>query len=167
MNLKMIFKIIAYLLGIECALMLPSLGISYYLHETKAVNAFLISIAITAIIAIVLYLCTRKVQKKRFYAREGLVTTGISWIVISLLGALPFYFSGAIPQYIDAVFETVSGFTTTGSSILLEVESMPKGLLFWRSVTHWVGGMGVLVFLMSIVSLGTKNECFSLHLIRA
>lgn len=98
------------------------------------------------------------------YAREGFVVTALSWVVMSLVGALPFFFAGAIPRYIDAVFETVSGFTTTGASILTDVEGMSRGLLFWRSFTHWVGGMGVLVFLLAIVPLAGGR---SVHIMRA
>ena len=89
------------------------------------------------------------------------------WIVLSLLGCLPFVFSGAIPSYIDAFFETVSGFTTTGASILPEVESLPKGILYWRSFSHWLGGMGVLVFLLAISSGSGKDKGFTMHLLRA
>ena len=166
MNFKYIFRIISHILFIEVALMAPSLIISFSLHE-RSVNAFLISMAIIACLAGILFLLTRNVKGGKFHAREGLVTTSLSWIFMSLLGALPFYISGFIPSFVDAFFETVSGFTTTGSSILLEVEPLDKGLLFWRSFTHWIGGMGVLVFLMSIVSLGKNNEGFSLHILRA
>ncbi len=166
MNFKFIFRIIAQILAIEIVFMIPSLAISYSLNEISF-RAFLISMAIIAAIAILLLIITKGAKRGKFYARDGLVTTSLSWIFMSLLGALPFYFSGFIPNYIDAFFETVSGFTTTGSSILLEVESLDKGLLFWRSLTHWLGGMGVLVFLMSIVSLGKKNQGFSLHILRA
>lgn len=166
MNYKFVLRIIAYILFVEVALMAPSLIISFCLHE-RSFNAFLITIGIILVIASLIVLFTRNVKKGDFYAREGLVTTSLSWIAMSLLGALPFYFSGFIPNYVDAFFETVSGFTTTGSSILLDIESLDKGLLFWRSFTHWIGGMGVLVFLLSIVTLGKKNQGFSLHLLRA
>ena len=166
MNFKFVLRIISHILLVEVALMAPSLFISLFLHERSA-KAFLMTMGINVIIAIILYVYTRNAKKGRFYAREGLVTTSLTWILMSLLGALPFYFSGFIPNYVDAFFETVSGFTTTGSSILLDIESLDKGLLFWRSFTHWIGGMGVLVFLMSIVSLGNKNQGFSLHILRA
>ena len=106
----------------------------------------------------------KKPKNTVIYAKEGFVVTALSWVVMSLVGALPFVFAGAIPSYIDAVFETVSGFTTTGASILTDVEGMSRGLLFWRSFTHWVGGMGVLVFLLAIVPLAGGR---SVHIMRA
>ena len=104
---------------------------------------------------------------KAFYAREGLVCVGISWIVMSLLGALPFYISREIPSFLDALFETVSGFTTTGASILPEVEVLSMGILYWRSFTHWLGGMGVLVFVLAVGALGESSKGFTMHLLRA
>ena len=104
---------------------------------------------------------------KLFGAREGLVCVGFSWIVLSLLGCIPFVISGAIPNYVDAFFEIVSGFTTTGASVITNVDSWynrAKSLLFWRSFTHWVGGMGVLVFMMAFLPLsGARN----MHLMKA
>ena len=90
-------------------------------------------------------------------AREGFVLVAVGWILVSLLGALPFLFSGAIPSYVDCLFETVSGFTTTGASILTDIESLPKGILYWRSFTHWLGGMGVLVCLLAISSFASRS----------
>ena len=96
------------------------------------------------------FLLTRfKPAKRDMYAREGFVFTALAWVVISLIGAAPFTLSGQIPSYLDAVFETVSGFTTTGASILTDVEALDNGMLFWRSFTHWLGGMGILVFMLS------------------
>ncbi len=102
-----------------------------------------------------------------FYGKEGLVCVGLSWLVMSLLGCLPFYFSGAIPDFVDALFEIVSGFTTTGATILGDVESLPMGILYWRSFSHWLGGMGVLVFLLAISSASEGNSGFTMHLLRA
>ena len=98
------------------------------------------------------------------YTKEGLIIVATAWIFWSLFGALPFFLSGCIPNFIDAFFETVSGFTTTGSTILMDIESMPKCMNFWRALTHWIGGMGVLVFVMVLTSLDEKN---SMHLMRA
>ena len=92
-----------------------------------------------------------KVKTKRIFIREGFVIVGLSWIILSLFGALPFVISREIPHYVDALFETISGFTTTGASILNDVEAMSKSMLFWRSFTHWIGGMGVLVFVLAIL----------------
>ncbi len=106
----------------------------------------------------------RRPEKHMIYAKEGFVIVSLAWIVISLGGALPFWLSGAIPSFVDAFFETVSGFTTTGSTILKDVEVLPRSLLFWRSFTHWIGGMGVLVFVMAIIPLGGGR---AMHLLRA
>jgi len=167
MNLRMMLRIIAYILAVEAALMLPSVVISMALHESASLHGFLLSIGIILAVSAFLFLITIKADGRRFYAREGLVTTGISWIVLGAMGCLPFYFSKSIPSYVDALFEMVSGFTTTGSSILNNVEILPKGILWWRSFSHWVGGMGVLVFLMAIVSLSGKNQGFTLHIMRS
>ena len=106
----------------------------------------------------------KKPKDPVLYAREGFVIVALSWIVLSLFGALPFFLSGCIPNYVDALFETVSGFTTTGASILTAVEPLPKCMLMWRSFTHWVGGMGVLVFVMAFVPLsGGQN----MHIMKA
>ncbi len=105
-----------------------------------------------------------KVAHAMYFARDGMMAVGLCWVVLSLVGALPFFLSGAIPDYVDAFFETVSGFTTTGSSILTEVESLPKCMLFWRSFTHWIGGMGILVFVLAILP---KSNDRSMHILRA
>ncbi len=167
MNFKMILRIIGLILLGEAAMMIPPLLISLVRAETAACMGFIYTIGILLVIGGLTVFLTRKAQRGRFYQRDGLATTGLTWIIISAMGALPFYFSGAIPSYIDALFEMASGFTTTGSSILTEVESMAHGLLWWRSFSHWVGGMGVLVFLMAIVSLGGRSQGFSLHILRA
>ncbi|MBR3358706.1 MAG: TrkH family potassium uptake protein [Solobacterium sp.] len=166
MNYRMILRILSYILLIEAVLMIPGTLISVFLRETAAVHGFINALIIILAVSAVLWLIGRK-AKGSFQAREGLVTTGLTWIIMSALGCLPFWFSKEIPSYIDCIFEMASGFTTTGSSILTSVEAMSKGLLFWRSFSHWVGGMGVLVFLLAIVPLGGKNQGFTLHILRA
>ena len=165
MNYKMMGRFIAQILFIEAAFMLPALGISLGYGESMATKGFLISIAIIAAVAGILYLLCKSAPRA-LNARSGLVCVSISWIAMSLLGCLPFYISREIPLYVDAFFEIVSGFTTTGASILPEVEKLSKSLLYWRSFTHWVGGMGVLVFLLAINS-GGKGSGFTMHLLRA
>lgn len=150
----------------EVVFMLPALLIAVYHGEEKTVFGFLTGMVITLVAALLLYLLCRK-ARKGFYAREGLVCVGASWIVMSLLGCLPFYFSGEIPSFIDALFETVSGFTTTGASILPEVETLSFGSLYWRSFTHWLGGMGVLVFVLAIGRGREKSDGYTMHLLRA
>ena len=166
MNFKMTGRFLAQIIAIEAVFLLPALFISLGYGETAAVMGFLYSLAIMLGLAGLLYALCRKADSL-FGAREGLVCVGFSWIVLSLLGALPFVFSGAIPNYIDAFFEVVSGFTTTGASILPEVESLPRGMLYWRSFSHWLGGMGVLVFLLAIAPSGEKDTGFTMHLLRA
>lgn len=146
--------------------MVPALLISLWEAEGDAVKAFLLSIAVIVIIAGLLLGICRKSNKK-FFAKEGLACVGISWIAMSILGCLPFYLSGAIPQFIDAFFEMVSGFTTTGASILPAVEGLPRGILYWRSFSHWLGGMGVLVFLLAISTANGGDNGFTMHLLRA
>ena len=165
MNYKMMGRFIAQIVAMEMAFLIPALIISLGYGETVAVNSFLLTLAVMGIVAGSLFGLCRKAGKL-FGAKEGLVCVSLSWIVMSALGCLPFVFSGAIPSYIDALFETVSGFTTTGSSILSDVEALPRGLLYWRSFTHWVGGMGVLVFLLA-VSPGDGGKGFTMHLLRA
>jgi len=166
MNFKMIGRFLSQIIAIEAFFMLPALGISFFRGETAATTAFLYTIGICAAVAGLLYLICRGAGKL-FGAREGLVCVGFSWVVLSLLGALPFVFSGAIPRYIDALFETVSGFTTTGASILSAPASLSDGIQYWRCFTHWLGGMGVLVFLLAVVPSGEKGTGFTMHLLRA
>ena len=165
MNYKMIGRFIAQLLSMEGVFLIPALAISLGYKSYLAAWAFMVTIAIVAAVAGALFLLCRKAPNA-LSAREGMVCVGISWIVLSLFGCLPFVLSGEIPRYIDAFFEIVSGFTTTGSSILSDVEALTPGILYWRSFSHWVGGMGVLVFLLAVVP-GSKEKGFTMHLLRA
>ena len=165
MNVKMMGKFISQIIAIEAVFMIPALLISLFCGETAAVNGFLLTLCIMILLAGLLYLICRKAGRL-FGAREGLVCVAFSWIVMSLLGCLPFVFSGNIPSFIDAFFETVSGFTTTGASVVPAVEELDKGILYWRSFSHWLGGMGVLVFLLAVVP-GNKGTGFTMHLLRA
>ena len=165
MNVKMMGKFLSQIIAIEAVFMLPALGISLYRGEMAAVEGFLYTLVAMLLLGSILYFSCRKAGNI-FGAREGLVCVGFSWIALSLLGCLPFVISGAIPKFIDAFFEIVSGFTTTGASILPSVEALDKGLLYWRSFSHWLGGMGVLVFLLAISPSG-KGTGFTMHLLRA
>ncbi len=161
MNYPTIFNNIGKILIVEAILLVfPAIGAVIYGEDT------LISFALTvAALAVTGLLCMRKKPKKAtIYAKEGYVIVALSWILMSLFGAMPFYFSGHIPNFTDAFFETVSGFTTTGATILKDVEALPKSLLFWRSFTHWIGGMGILVFVIAIMP---KTENSSMHVMRA
>jgi len=160
----MIFRLISHILFIESIALLPPAGISLFHREWAAFRGFLWTLGAVLLCAVVLRLF--KPRSKNFYAAEGFATTALSWLVISLFGALPFLLSGAISNPVDCLFEVVSGFTTTGASILTDVEALPMGLLYWRSFTHWLGGMGVLVFLLAVTSM-SKGEGSSLHLLKA
>ena len=163
MNYKMIFYTVGQVLIVEAALLILPMAVSVVYLEWKS----LYSLALTAFICVAaggtLTLALKK-KKPEIYAKEGLIIVSLAWIAVSLAGALPFVFGGAIPNYIDALFETVSGFTTTGASIIEDVEVMEHGLLFWRSFTHWIGGMGVLVFVMAIFS---RTPDRSMNILRA
>ena len=166
MNFKMMGRFIGQIIVIEAVLMIPALIISLCGGEMAALQGFLIAlIAMTVLGGTLLILCRK--AGSIFGAREGMVCVGVSWVVLSLLGCLPFWISGQIPRFVDAFFETVSGFTTTGSSILSDVEALSKGLLYWRSFSHWVGGMGVLVFMLAIIPASGSDKGFTMHLLRA
>ena len=165
MNYKMMGRFVAQMLFIETIFMIPALIISACYGEALSVQGFLLTIAcMLAVEGILWLLC--KSAPNALNAKEGLVCVGISWIIMSLLGCLPFVFSGAIPHYVDALFEIISGFTTTGASVLALPELLPKGILYWRSFSHWLGGMGVLVFLLAL-SPGGNGSGFTMHLLRA
>lgn len=152
MNFSMIIYVLGWVLKLEAGIMILPIICALIYQEFWAVQALAVSAVLSLVIGT---LATVKGPKRTdYYAREGFVICALSWIVMSLIGALPFYLTGTIPSYIDAVFEIVSGFTTTGASILAEVEHLGKGLLFWRSFSHWVGGMGVLVLVLTILPLG-------------
>ena len=158
----MILNTVGLLLKVEAALLLLP-AIAALIYAESCLWSILISAAISLAAGFALTLLSRP-KSQVIYAREGFITVALAWVAVSAVGALPFYISREIPSYIDAFFETVSGFTTTGASILTNVEVMSRGLLFWRSFTHWVGGMGVLVFVMALVPSVTDR---SIHIMRA
>ena len=162
MNYSMIVYIIGWILAVEAALMVPS-GIVAVIYGETVGWVFAATIALC--LALGLPLIRRMPKNRVFYLKEGSVTVAASWIIMSIMGAVPFVLSGAIPHPVDALFETVSGFTTTGSSILASVEELPYCILFWRSFTHWIGGMGVLVFLLCLLPL--TGSGYSMNLMRA
>ena len=164
MNYRMVSYIIGQIVRVEGVLMLPPLVVSLIYGE-DAFAAFLLPAVISVIVGTLLTI--RKPSNTDIFAKEGFVTVGLSWIVLSLIGALPFVIDGCIPSFVDAFFETVSGFTTTGASILTEVESLGRGMLFWRSFTHFVGGMGVLVFVLAILPQADTRSVKLMHVMRA
>ncbi|MBO5652983.1 MAG: TrkH family potassium uptake protein [Clostridia bacterium] len=162
MNYRMIKHTLGYILLFEAAFMLVPLLTALVYRERNGLY-FLLTMAMLAV-AGGLLLFWRKPTQKTLYAKEGFVIVSLSWIFLSLFGCLPFYLSGEIPSFVDALFETVSGFTTTGASILSDVEALSHCMLIWRSFTHWVGGMGILVFIMVFIPLsGGRN----MHIMRA
>ena len=150
MNYSMIFYIIGWILVVEAALMVPS-GVVAIIYGESCGWVFAVTILLCLVLG--LPLIRRQPENKVFYFKEGAVIVALSWLIMSIMGAVPFVLSGAIPHPVDALFETVSGFTTTGSSILASVEELPYCILFWRSFTHWIGGMGVLVFILCLLPL--------------
>ena len=161
MNTKIVRYILCRMLGVEAALLLVPVLVAV-IYQEKCGIVFLIPIAILCLLFLVVG--RKRPEHGQIYGKEGMVIVALAWILWSLFGAMPFTLSGYIPSYVDAFFETVSGFTTTGSSIIPDVEVLPHCLLFWRSFTHWIGGMGVLVFVLVVTSLDRKN---SMHLMRA
>ncbi len=161
MNMKSVSYILGWILNVEAALMGLPLVTAIIYGETQGI-AFAVTMALCALVGFLL--THKRAASPHFYAREGFVATALSWIVMSVFGCLPFYLSGEIPRFIDALFETVSGFTTTGASILSDVEHMSHCCMLWRCFTHWIGGMGVLVFLLAVLPMvGGSN----MHLMKA
>lgn len=167
MNYKMMGRFLGHILLVEAVFMIVPLVISLCCNEDMACIGFASGFCIILSIALFFLIMCRGSKRRSFKAKEGLVCVGMSWIVMSLLGCLPFYISREIPSYIDALFETVSGFTTTGASILPEVETLSMSMLYWRSFTHWLGGMGVLVFVLAVGVFSESSKGFTMHLLRA
>ena len=163
MNYRMISSSIGRLLQVAALFMLLPLLVSVCYGEGSSLYA--VYIAVTSVLLVIGTILTLfKPKNRRIFAKEGFVIVALSWILMAFFGSLPFYLSGAIPRFTDAIFETVSGFTTTGASILIDIESLPKSMLFWRSFTHWIGGMGVIVFVLAILP---QKETRSMHIMRA
>lgn len=158
MNFNMIAYILGNIIRIEGALLAIPTFVAFWYKEQRAAVAFIGTIIACLIVGSVLAL--REPKNKRIYGREGFIVVALSWIGMSFLGALPFYLSGTIDGYINCFFETVSGFTTTGATILTEIEGLPMSILFWRSFTHWIGGMGILVFMLAIMPLGDDRTMY-------
>ena len=162
MNYKMVGFVLGRIFLIEAALMLFPMGCAAIYGEWASLPAFLIPVLILLVLGLAASLKSPKDTK--IYARDGLAIVALVWVLLSVFGALPFVITGEIPSFVDAFFETVSGFTTTGSTILTDVESLSHGTLFWRSFSHWVGGMGVLVFAMAVLPM---TDGRAMHLMRA
>lgn len=163
MNFKMVFNVVGRICQTAGALLLVPSIVAVIYKEIPQLMTFLIVAAVTFALGTLITLICRT-KNHIIYAKEGFAIVAAAWIVTSIIGAVPFVITGEIPSFIDAFFESVSGFTTTGASILTDVEALSKSMLFWRSFTHWVGGMGVLVFIMAILPNITER---SMHLMRA
>ena len=146
MNLKLVSRLVGRVLLVEAFFMLLPLAVALLYQEDPA--PFLLTILLMAILGLAL---SAVPATRHFYAREGFFAVGLIWLVTGVMGALPFYFSGTFPSFVDCLFESVSGFTTTGATILTDIEAQPRGILFWRAFTHWMGGMGVLVLLTALL----------------
>ena len=166
MNVKSISRTVGLILLITGIFQLFPLLIAVIDHEPKNILAYIESLCLILLVGGALVLFSRG-GNRMFSAQEGFAATGLSWIFMSAFGALPFFLSGQIPSYVDAFFEMVSGFTTTGASILTDVEALSRCNLFWRSFSHWLGGMGVLVFLLAVVPGARKNGGTGIYLMRA
>ena len=162
MNYSMISYIIGWILSVEAALMVPSILVGLIYREST-VNALVVSAVLCLVFGILL--TRKKPENKAFYAREGGVIVALCWVIMSVMGALPFILSGEISNPVDALFETVSGFTTTGASILSNPAGMTHCIMFWRCFTHWVGGMGVLVFLLCLLPM--TGSGYNMNLMKA
>ena len=161
MNKSMIAYILGWIMKLEGLFMLISVLVALIYREHNGVWFAIVAVCALVFGAVVTH---KKPESNVFYMREGCIATAMSWFIMSVIGCLPFFLSGEIPSFTDALFETVSGFTTTGSTILSDVESLSYCMLFWRSFTHWIGGMGVLVFLLAVIQMtGGSN----MNLLRA
>ncbi len=160
MNYRLIAQVLGRVITVEAILMTLPMVVAVIYGES--ITPFVVAIIAASVVAVIL---TRFRPKSRdLYAVEGFVIVSLAWIIMSVIGAIPFMVSGEIPRFIDAFFETVSGFTTTGATVVPDVEAMGKGTMFWRCFTNWIGGMGVLVFVMFLLPL---NEEHSMHIFRA
>lgn len=161
MNYAIIRYVLGYIFNFSAVFMLLPCVVALIYHETQGM-AFLLSSFLIGFVG--LTLTRKKPQNKRFYAREGMVVVALSWVFLSIIGSVPYILTGAIPNVIDAMFEAISGFTSTGASVLSDIEVLPNCILFWRCFTNWIGGMGVLLFIMAVLPyLGAGN----LYLMRA
>src|SRR5690554_5947230 len=156
MNIKIIFKALGFLLLVEGVAMLLALSVSLIYQEYDAF-AFVVSSAVSIGLGGLIVLLTRKTRPD-FGRHEGYIIVSLVWVVFSLFGSLPYLISGAIPGFTNAFFETISGFTTTGATVITDIEALPHGILFWRSISQWLGGMGIIVLSLAILPVfGIKS----------
>lgn len=166
MNYKLIGRFFAFVTAGIAVFMLPALLFCLCDTDTAGTFAFLSVMLACGLFAAVLFALCRGAGND-FFAKEGFVVVGASWLIVSLISAFPLFLSGSVPTYVDALFEMASGFSTTGASVIADVESLSRGMLYWRSFSHWLGGMGILVFLLAVVPVEGKNRGFTMHVLRA
>ena len=162
MNFTMVSYIIGWILQIEAAFLLLPAIVGFCYGEGNKSFVFIVTALASFLLGLIIKL--KKPKTHDLYTREGFATVAIGWIAMSIVGAVPFFATGEIPSFVDAIFESVSGFTTTGGSILTSVDHIEKSVQFWRTFTHWIGGMGVLVFLLAVVPMA---DGYSMHLTSA
>lgn len=150
-NTRIICRIMSFLILVETVMLVCCIGVSY-IYQEDDLTSFIITASIT-LVAGLLLLITGRGADKQFSKRDGIIVVSISWIIVSIFGMLPYYLSGYIPDITNAFFETISGFTSTGSSILDDIEALPHGLLFWRSMTQWIGGLGIVFFTIAVLPI--------------
>ncbi len=148
-NIQIVMKVLSFLLVVEGLFMISGIGFALYYDES--IMPLLISALITMFVGIPVFFLTKKNDKKNVGKREGYLIVALTWVIISLFGTLPFIISGTITSFTDAFFETMSGFTTTGATVLVDIESLPRNILYWRAMTHWIGGMGIIVLTVAIL----------------
>ena len=161
MNRRMVFYVIGQIVKVEALLLFITAGIAA-LFDESSMKSFIVAAIIAATIGVILTF--KEPENRVIYARDGFAIVAISWVFLSVIGSLPYILSGEIPNFIDALFESVNGFTTTGATILTSIDTLSKSILFWRSFTQWIGGMGVLVFVMSLIPLADNR---SMHIMKA
>lgn len=166
MNRKRLIRILGTIILVEFAAMLPSLGISMYTRDQSGVRGFLLSMLIMLVLASVMLAYSHKAGRK-MSTWEDVICTGLCWVELSLLGALPLFLSGQVPDFVDSLFEITSGFTTTGASVISDIEKLGKGIIFWRSFSHWLGGMGVLAFFLAILPAKGNDNGYAMDLLRS
>lgn len=166
MNRKRLVRILGTIVLVEFAAMLPPLGISMYTRDESAVRGFLLSMLIMLFLAAAMLIYSQKAGRK-MSTWEDVICTGLCWVELSILGALPLFLSGQVPDFVDSLFEITSGFTTTGASVISDIEKLGKGILFWRSFSHWLGGMGVLAFFLAILPAKGNDNGYAMDLMRS
>ena len=161
MNFPMMAKVLGWILMMESCFMLVPFATSLYYGEYACARSFFLTLSFSAVLGAVMTFCIHP-HHTNMRSREGIMITGLVWVLMSLLGCIPFLLTGVLTSFPDAFFEMMSGFTTTGASVIRDVEIVPKGLLIWRSLTQWIGGMGIILFTLAVVPMLNHSGGLSL-----